>query len=226
MLRRSARCLPVEQILFGGSFEPFHLGHAEIVRELYRRFPKARIAVVPNRLSPLKRIARQELVHKVQMLEDALEFLESGLLGEGGIRPPRRLSLETFELEREGPSYTIDTILHFYEMTRIPKKHLALAMGRDSFSGLRRWKSWERLADLCVFIVFERGIPSENPIPAELERLADYCVIPFGNSVSADAVRAAVRAEEPIRSYLLSCTADYIEGHRLYRDKNAFACSE
>lgn len=137
--------------LFGGTFDPLHLGHlnaaweaAELLDAEVRMLPAS---VPPHRAAPIA-----DAMQRVAMLRAAL-------------RGQSRLVLDTRELDRDGPSYTIDT-LHDLR-AEANDRPLVLLLGEDAFAGLPRWHRWRELFDAAHIAVLRRPGPSAA-WPAEL----------------------------------------------------------
>ncbi|MDF2446373.1 MAG: nicotinate (nicotinamide) nucleotide adenylyltransferase [Moraxellaceae bacterium] len=127
--------------LFGGSFDPVHLGHVATAEELRARFGFREIRFLPAARSPLKDSVTAD-VHRVAMLERALA-------GHPG------LVLDRSELDRPPPSYTIDT-LHQMRASLGPEEPLVFILGLDSCLELPRWREWQSLTDFAHLLVVSR----------------------------------------------------------------------
>ena len=134
--------------VLGGTFDPVHIGHlavaweaAELLDAEVRLMPAA---VPPHRTPPVASPAQR------------VALLRAALAGQD------RLRLDLRELERPGPSYTVDTL----EALRAERgeRPLVLLMGADAFAGLPTWHRWERLFDLAHLGVLARpGTPPDWP---------------------------------------------------------------
>lgn len=139
--------------LFGGTFDPVHLGHlsvaweaAELLDAEVRLLPAS---VPPHRVPPIATAAQ-----RVAILRAAL-------------RGQSRLALDTRELDRDGPSFTIDT-LHELRAEQ-GERPLVLLLGADAFAGLATWHRWRELFGAAHLGVLSRpGISAV--LPDELER--------------------------------------------------------
>jgi nicotinate-nucleotide adenylyltransferase len=139
--------------IFGGTFDPIHIGHlsvaweaAELLDAEVRLMPAS---VPPHRLPP------------TASAEQRVDMLRAALKGQ------TRLTLDTRELERSGPSYTVDTL---HELRKeFGDRPLVLLLGADAFAGLRSWHRWRELLDVTHIGMLNRpGV--EACIPVELER--------------------------------------------------------
>lgn len=141
--------------LFGGTFDPVHHGHLRMAYELRQRLEIDRVLFIPAAEPPHR--AQPEALVGLR-----LEMLEAALLSETDCIVDRR------ELDREGPSYSIDTARSL--QAEFPRHVLCLMLGMDAFLGLPQWHEWERLLDL-VNIAVARRPGASLPHSGELGRL-------------------------------------------------------
>ncbi|HXM75337.1 MAG TPA: nicotinate (nicotinamide) nucleotide adenylyltransferase [Thermoanaerobaculia bacterium] len=147
--------------VFGGTFDPVHVGHVAMADAAARRFEFSRVLFVPARLSPHKTAPPTDARHRVAMLALALAG-----------RPDWSISFA--ELDREGPSYTVDTLRAL--SARSLQSELWLLMGTDTLAGLARWKDPEeivRLARIAAFFrePFRGSALAVPPVPGLAGRL-------------------------------------------------------
>ena len=143
--------------LFGGTFDPVHHGHLRAAYELRALFDIDRVHF----------ILASEPPHRDQpeaSIELRLEMLEAALADEADCVVDRR------EIDREGPSYSIDTARSL--RAEYPDHVLCLMLGMDAFLGLPDWHQWEQLLGL-VNVVVARRPGASLPRDGELGRLLD-----------------------------------------------------
>jgi len=129
--------------LFGGTFNPVHLGHLRAALEVKEGFELEKIFIIPAALPPHK------LPGEVVDAGDRLHMLNLALEDTAG------LSVSNVELQRSGPSYTIDTVNHFKSV--LPEKsQIYLVMGLDAFLEIDSWKSYRELLVQVPIIVINR----------------------------------------------------------------------
>ena len=209
------------EILFGGSFDPVHEGHLAVARNA-RDAIAAQVSLMPAADPPHKGPLHADARQRLEMLELAVD-------GERG------LGIEACELERDGPSYTIDT-LRYLRASRVGERPLAILVGADSFLSLPTWKEWRSLFDLAHIVIAERGgsgfDPSTLPddlagavagrwaqAPDDLHRLARGLVLRLDQPLrpeSASEVRRRIAAGGDWRALVPPSVAGYIIGNRLY----------
>lgn len=148
--------------LFGGTFDPVHIGHLRTAFELKVRLDMDRVHFIPAAVPPHRPQPTASVQLRVRMLEAALAS-EPDMI------------LDRRELEREGPSYTIDTVRSL--RAEFPGHGLNLLLGMDAFLGLPEWRDWERLLDLVNLVVARRpgaDLPAAGALGALLaERRVD-----------------------------------------------------
>jgi nicotinate-nucleotide adenylyltransferase len=127
--------------VFGGTFDPVHFGHLLPIESAALKFGLSRVLYVPARLSPLKSDAPTDPRHRVAMLALALEG-----------RPDWSICLA--ELDRDPPSYTVDTLSEL--AARFPADELCLLMGTDVLAGFARWRRPEEILRIARIAAFER----------------------------------------------------------------------
>jgi nicotinate-nucleotide adenylyltransferase len=132
--------------VFGGTFDPVHVGHLAIALAALESVPLDRVLFVPARRSPLK--DRDPLAN----VADRVAMLDAAIANEP------RFALSRIELERDGVSYTVDTL----EALRT-EGELFLILGSDALADLARWRSPDRIRELATILVAARpGAPEPN----------------------------------------------------------------
>ena len=129
--------------LFGGTFNPIHRGHLWAASEVIKRFNLDQIFLIPAALPPHKTPGL------VANADDRLEMINLAIADLSG------LTVSDVELNRPGPSYTIDTIRHF-KHTLAKDARIYLIMGLDAFLEIHTWKSHQNLLEEISFIVMAR----------------------------------------------------------------------
>ncbi len=129
--------------LFGGTFNPVHIGHLRAALEVMEKFPLDECYLVPSATPPHK--AAGDLVDA----NIRYDMIHRAVAGQAGLK------VSDIELKRAGPSYTVDTIRLF--RATLPKSdRLYLIVGLDAFLELDTWKSYRTLLKSVAFIVMSR----------------------------------------------------------------------
>lgn len=130
--------------VFGGTFDPVHVGHLAIALAALETVPLERVLFVPARHSPLKDAPVASAADRLAMLVAAT-------------RDEPRFVVSPLELEREGPSYTVDTL----EALK-GEGELFLILGSDALADLDRWRSPDRIRALATILVARRPQAPES----------------------------------------------------------------
>jgi nicotinate-nucleotide adenylyltransferase len=129
--------------LFGGTFNPVHIGHLRAALEVKEGFDLDQVILIPAALPPHK------MPGDVADAADRLHMLNQALEDSPG------LTISDVELKRSGPSYTIDTVQHF-KRTLPDQSRIYLIMGMDAFLEIDTWKSYDELLLQIPFIIINR----------------------------------------------------------------------
>ncbi|HEX4562508.1 MAG TPA: nicotinate-nucleotide adenylyltransferase [Gemmatimonadales bacterium] len=183
--------------LFGGSFDPVHLGHL-VVAEAAADALGSGVRFVPAREQPLKREGHgAPASHRAAMLSRALAG-----------NP--RFSVESMELELPPPSFTVSTLRALAR--REPGNRFLLLLGADAARELPRWHDADALPGLADVVVFARP-GAEVPRSSLISRTITVPAV----DISATDIRARVAAGQSIRYLVPEPVREYIEAHGLYR---------
>lgn len=195
--------------IFGGTFDPVHLGHLIIAEDLREAFDLARVVFVPARVPPHK--ARRRITpgaHRLAMLKAA-------------VRGRKGFSVSDAELKRSGKSYTIDTIRQFKR--RIDADYYFFA-GSDSVRFLPQWKEVDSLVRECEFVLMVRpghaldelSIAAKKLAPETLKRLEANLIIVRQVDISSTEIRERVRLGMSVSHLVPAAVERHIRRHRLY----------
>lgn len=147
--------------LFGGTFDPIHMGHLRTVWEVKQGFSLDQISLIPAALPPHKNNRPLALAaDRLKMIRMAIEGMPEFMVSD-------------IELDRSGPSYTIDTVRHFKKDAG-PSDGLFFILGSDAFLEIDTWRAFEALFDQIEMIVMTRPAPDGMTTEAIFERLSDF----------------------------------------------------
>jgi nicotinate-nucleotide adenylyltransferase len=193
---------PVKRVgLFGGTFDPVHTAHVALGRSALQAFDLDEVRWIPTGQPWQKGWTITEAVHREAMVRLAIE-------GEP------RFVVDRIEIERAGPSYTLDTVREL--SAREPGTEWILILGQDQYAGLHTWRDWPVLLGLVTLAVANRPGPVRAPDPA-VQRFAHRAVpLPMLDISSTD-IRERVARGDDITELVPPAVARYIETHRLYR---------
>ncbi|HUF62432.1 MAG TPA: nicotinate (nicotinamide) nucleotide adenylyltransferase [Verrucomicrobiales bacterium] len=192
--------MPEERIgLFGGTFDPVHLGHLQIAEAAWRCGSLHRIFFVPCRQSPWKALdAAAEPQHRLAMLEMALTDLPWA-------------EVSRMELDRPPPSFSWQTAESFAERFPPPRCELCWILGADQWKTIDRWARASRLASLVTFLVVPRA--GYDYFPREGYRAQS---VPCRIDLTSTEVRESLRDGRSVDHLLPGAVADYIRKQGLY----------
>lgn len=193
---------PSRLCLFGGSFDPVHLGHTALAAAAWHRCNLKKLIFVPAWRSPHKQDddAPAPAAHRLAMLRLALASASWA-------------EVSPWEIDRGGPSYSWQTADHFASEAGADVD-LCWLLGADQWAKLHTWAHPEKLAALLTFLVFPRG-----EVPIAPRSGVRHETIDFRHPASSTVVRAAARAGQPLDGLVSPAVAAYIRKHRLYGAK-------
>lgn len=187
--------------IYGGSFDPPHVGHRVLARDAIETLRLDRLFIVPAGIQPLKADSADgaSAPHRLEMAKIAFAGDEVVVVDET-------------ELKRPGLSFTVDT-LEAYSAGN-PGAELFLLLGRDSFESLGKWKNPERIRELCTIALLERGAGSgkgEGVVVAASRRI----------DVSSSEIRGRRKEGKSISGFVPDGVLKYIEKNNLYAPTGA-----
>jgi nicotinate-nucleotide adenylyltransferase len=203
--------------IFGGTFDPVHFGHLRAMLEVREIFNLEEVRLIPNNTPPhrLEPFATSKM--RLEMLHLATDALPN-------------VVIDTRELDREGPSYMVDTLLSLRE--DFPDHPLLLFVGSDAFNGLTSWHRWPELFDFAHIVVmtrpgysaqYQNSIFQARQIFEAVELARHKAGKLFFQSItqleiSASAIRKMIAEKRDPRFLLPDNVLDYIHSHHLYQN--------
>lgn len=185
--------------IFGGSFDPPHIGHLLVAQDSCDQLALDRLIFVPAARQPLKRDgANAPAEHRLAMVR---------LLA--GDDP--RFEVSAAEVDRGGLSFTVDTLRAM--SARHPGAELVLLVGADVLRTFRQWREPERILQLARVVVVQRGDEPAADADVPAARLSARRV-----DVSSTEVRERVRNGKSIRGFVTDAVAAYIAREGLYQE--------
>jgi nicotinate-nucleotide adenylyltransferase len=195
--------------LFGGTFNPLHNGHLAVARAALAQYALKQVVFIPTGIPPLK----GELPEASE--EDRYRMVEAALANE------ERLVVSRIEVDREGPTYTIDTVRALKD--HIPEG-ICLVMGADCLLQIDKWKESETLLRSVPLIVAPRaGVALSAGKGTPVDGATVYRLDMPEVRVSSEEIREMVRHGKTIEGWVPREVVAYIEQHGLYRNHSPVA---
>jgi nicotinate-nucleotide adenylyltransferase len=194
--------------ILGGTFNPPHLAHMVCASEARAQLGLDRVLLVPTAVPPHKPIDDEPgPMHRLEMCRLAVGEHRDWL------------SVSTIEIDRDGPSYTVDTLREIH--ANDPGDELTFIVGGDMAWSLADWHQPEAILELASFAVAERAGARREEVRARLAGMAgahriSYIDVPRLD-ISSSALRRRVREGRPVDYLVADAVADYIDQRRLYQ---------
>lgn len=205
--------------VFGGTFDPVHLGHLEAADQARRQLAIDDFRMIPARVPPHREGTAASPGHRLALLERALADYP-------GLRIDRR------ELDRPGPSFMVETLLSL--RAENPEAALVLVIGQDSANGLDGWHRWREIPELAHLAIVRRAGEEAEYSAALAQELQGRWVHPPATlraacaglatrlavdapDISSSRLRRQLAAGEPVDRWLPAAVSEYIHEHGLYR---------
>jgi len=179
--------------LFGGTFNPIHMGHVQVIQEVKEGFDLDKIFIIPSALPPHKETAGLiDVLDRIEMIRlafsDDPDFVVSDV-----------------ELKRSGFSYTIDTVHHFKSI--LPENtELFFIVGSDAFLEVDTWKSFKDLFLLIPFIVMYRAPAGQRDTVLQWKNLGNYIKSRISDRYKYSASRSGYIHDEKQPVFLFEVT--------------------
>lgn len=189
--------------IFGGTFDPPHIGHLIVAAEVRRQLALDLVLVVVAN-DPWQKTG----VQAISAASDRMAMVQEAISGHNW------LVASSIEIDRGGPSYMVDTLR---ELQQHQSATWFVILGADAYAGVSTWHEATALPDLCQFVVVGR------PYAAADDRLADGCLVIEmpAIEVSSTVMRNRVAAGEPIDFLTPDAVVRVIRERNLYREPPA-----
>jgi len=187
--------------IFGGTFDPPHVGHLVTAVNARHELGLDRVLLVVSNV-PWQKVGTRE----ISPAEARLAMVEAAVADVDGLEASR------LELDAGGPSYTADTLATL--LAEDAGRELFVILGEDAAAGLLTWERWEEVRDLATVVVVDRpgAVPADAPTGWRWQRLE----VPRLEVSSTD-LRARAVDGRPLDYLVTHEVADWIEQHDLYR---------
>ena len=199
--------------IFGGTFDPIHVGHLAIADDVANAFGMAKVLFVPNARSPLRQAPTASPAQRFEMCELA-------------ISDNTRFAVSRVDIDRDGPSYAIDTVKLL--RAEYPNCEFAFIAGTDVLDELQSWRDTGALLREALMIVVDRpGVDSVEVDRAASELGSAGRIVRRQAAlidVSSTEIRRRIRSSLPYRSLLHPKVYGYVRRHRVYKESSVSEC--
>lgn len=214
------KCVAKRIGLFGGTFNPIHIGHLRSAIEVLELLALDELRLIPNAVPPHREDPTVSAEHRLAMVQQAAINII-------------KFQVDDRELKRNKPSYTFDTLNSIREELA-DGDQLFFIMGWDAFCGLSSWYRWQELLNYCHILVLQRpGVSAK--IPTEVQDflvkhlVSDFSQLTADNGqiaclqqspldISSTQIRQSLAQSKSVQFLLPDTVLDYIEKHQLYRN--------
>jgi nicotinate-nucleotide adenylyltransferase len=205
--------------LFGGTFNPIHIGHLNVAKTVYDDFKLDKLYFIPSKIPPHKNLGPTTPKQRLEMVKLAVKNLEGNFI------------VSDYEIKKKGVSYTYLTLKYFRKRYR--DDILFFITGTDIFATIDTWNNWEKLFELSNFIVVNRKelsfIDLFNIIPGKLLKIVRN-IDTFENvksgriiihrakeiDISSTYIRDLIKTKE-MKKFLPENVLNYIEKNEIYK---------
>lgn len=210
--------------LFGGTFSPIHLGHLQVALFLQKQFCFDEFIFLPNKAPVLDKTATALLSHRMAILTLALT-------------PYAAFKIDRRELERETPSFMVDTLVSFRGELG-DEAAISLIIGSDGFQQFHRWHDWQTILTLCNLIVIDRKGHKAASLPkplnaclisGKMHEITDpkalstasrggfYRCNAWADEISSSEIRDLIQKGGDASAFLPAAVLSYIKEQQLFR---------
>jgi nicotinate-nucleotide adenylyltransferase len=188
--------------LFGGTFDPIHLGHLLLADQALEAAGLDEVWFIPAN-SPPHKLDKPvtPAVHRANMVELA-------------IAGHPRFRMSRIELERDGPSYTVDTVQQLARLR--PEARFFLLVGADMVKDLQHWYKIKKILQLVQVVGMGRPGHAAGDLPDELARRLIWIPDPVETSISSTDIRRRLAEGKSVRYMVPELVFQYIKEHGLY----------
>ena len=194
--------------LFGGSFNPIHNAHLRLALSAWQFLDLAQVQLLPAGQPWQKKPLQVSAENRLAMLRLAIQDMP-------------QLQINTMEIERDGPTYTIDTL-----KSLPPDANYYWLMGSDQLNNFCTWKAWQEILDYVQLVVVQRpGYQAQVPpeLADELRHKNDHLIMmPFDElDISSSEIRQKLLNKQDVSTLVPTAVLDYIKAWGLYQSQES-----
>ena len=194
--------------LFGGSFNPIHNAHLRLALSAWQFLDLAQVQLLPAGQPWQKKPLQVSAANRLAMLRLAIQDMP-------------QLQINTMEIERDGPTYTIDTL-----KSLPPDANYYWLMGSDQLNNFCTWNAWQEILDYVQLVVVQRpGYQAQVPpeLADELRHKNDHLIMmPFDElDISSSEIRQKLLNKQDVSTLVPTAVLDYIKAWGLYQSQES-----
>ena len=200
----------MRRAIFGGSFDPVHNGHINLVKQICGKVHLDEVIVMPTAISPFK----QNMERKPASAADRLEMCRLAFSDMDFV------TVSDFEISLLEVSYTVNTLRHFHSL--YPDDELFIIIGSDNLLSFEKWRNYEEILSLCTVIAASRenGETDMSELEAQAKKLRKFGEILLVRTETFEAssteIREKIKKNSDISCYVHENVVKYISEHKLY----------
>ena len=193
--------------LYGGTFDPVHIGHLLLAEWIREELDLREIIFIPAAIPPHKK------ENKITSAALRMQMLEQAIQGNSSFK------ISDFELNNEGVSYSLNTILHFRQTVKISRDNLFFIIGADNLVTFSSWHKPEEVKRNCRVVVYRRSGIKLSDVPESLLNEMTILDNPLFD-ISSSEIREQVRHGKSIKYMVPSEIEALIFENHLYKNKS------
>jgi nicotinate-nucleotide adenylyltransferase len=196
--------------IFGGSFNPVHNGHINLVKEIAKKVSLDKIIVMPTYISPFKK-------DSVGFVADGSDRLKMCRLA---FEDEPNIIVSDYEISREQVSYSVDTVTHFTH--EFPEDRLFFIMGSDMLLSFEKWHRYKDILKMCTIIAASRednqsDFASLEAAQKNLSQYGDVILTEISAyEMSSSEIREKIVKNQDISCYMPKKVVEYIMNNNIY----------
>lgn len=190
--------------LYGGTFDPIHLGHLIVIENAINEMNLDRVIILPSSNPPHKKHKDKTKADiRVEMVAEA-------------IKDNPKIILSTFESTDNVVRYTHDTLEYF--TSKLPNHEIFYIMGEDSFVTIDTWRNYEKILDYNIIVFARSGIDNNSTLIKKVDKIRKdnlniYLIDILNINISSTLIRSLSKEDKSIK-YLVKDEVNYIIKNR------------
>lgn len=190
--------------LYGGTFDPIHLGHLIVIENAINQMDLDRVIILPSSNPPHKKHKdKTKAGIRVEMVAEA-------------IKDNPKIILSTFESTDNVVRYTHDTLEYF--TSKLPNHEIFYIMGEDSFVTIDTWRNYEKILDYNIIVFARSGIDNNSTLIKKVDKIRKdnpniYLIDVLNINISSTLIRTLSKEDKSIK-YLVKDEVNYIIKNR------------